>query len=215
MLTHNVVGFFPQEITLSSGRKSSWYVNWRTVSSNTFLMDQLSDFVVAFLRGQKTAFECIFGVPEGATKLAVISQLKWAKAQPDFATRAYPLAMGRGKVKTHGDPKDAQFVGIPNGRIVVLEDVTTTGESLIKTVAQLQSLGLEVVMAVSLTHRNERRDNGQTVAEALHAMNVKHCAMSEALTFLPIVIAQHHPSPEIMHSITQEFALYGEREITL
>ena len=36
--------------------------------------------------------------------------------------------MGRAKPKQHGSPEDKYFVGEPNGKIVVLEDVTTTGK---------------------------------------------------------------------------------------
>jgi orotate phosphoribosyltransferase len=40
--------------------------------------------------------------------------------------------MGRAKPKDHGDPKDRYFVGEPGGKVVILEDVTTTGKSLIE-----------------------------------------------------------------------------------
>ena len=119
ILDQDIVGFFPKPIKLSSGRMSSWYVNWRNVSSDVFAMDELSDFVLSFLADQKVAFDCLYGTPDGATKLAVLCQYKWAKQQPHFGPGKYVLAMGRKTPKDHGEPKD-RFCGAP-GKVVVLK----------------------------------------------------------------------------------------------
>jgi dihydroorotate dehydrogenase (NAD+) catalytic subunit len=206
---HNVVGFFPNPIKLVSGRMSSWYVNWRTVSEDVFLMDQLSDFVLEFVREKKIDVDCFYGTPDGATKLAVICQFKWAKSQPDYAEGKYPLAMGRKFPKEHGMPKDRFFVGAPRGKVLVMEDVTTTGGSLLKAVNNLVQAGIDVPAVLTLTNRNEVMDDGRHVSEVLKEKGVQYFAMSNALTLLPILLEKQK------ESIIEEFKQYGQREIDL
>lgn len=205
---HHIIGFFPAPIKLASGRLSSWYVNWRNIAQDVFLLDQVSDFVLDFCWDKKIGVDCFYGVPEGATKLGLLCQYKWAKSRPDYAGGKYVFAMGRGKPKDHGDPKDREFVGQPQGRIVVLEDVTTTGGSLIKTVKALKGMGLNIAAAIALTNRNERNENGQTVAQYLENLGVKYYSLSSALELLPQTVNK------MQTSIEEEFSRFGEKEIS-
>ena len=91
------------------------------------MFDKLTDYVVSFVGGLNLKPDCFCGVPEGATKLSLITQFKWAKAQPNYGLGVYPLVMARGKAKNHGDPKDKSFIGTPKGRPIIIEDLTTTG----------------------------------------------------------------------------------------
>jgi orotate phosphoribosyltransferase len=133
VLEHRVIGFFERPVTLKSGRTSNWYVNWRSVSEDAFLLRQLSGFLSAFVAGLVSQNilprqpDTLFGVPEGATKVALFAQMQLAQASPSFAAGSHVLSMGRGKPKEHGIPKDKYFLGVPRGLTVVVEDVTTTG----------------------------------------------------------------------------------------
>ena len=121
ILENNVVGFFEEPIRLKSGRMSNWYVNWRNIAEDVLLLDKLIDYVITFTENLGLEPDCFYGVPEGATKLAIITQYKWAKAQADYGPGKYVLPMGRGKPKEHGELKDRFFIGIPRGKTVVLE----------------------------------------------------------------------------------------------
>lgn len=77
---NNVYGFFQEAITLKSGRKSHFYVNWRNVVEDVFLTDLLSDYLLSFAKSNGLEGDTFYGVPEGATKLGVITQFKWAKS---------------------------------------------------------------------------------------------------------------------------------------
>lgn len=215
ILINQVVGFFSQEITLSSGRKSTWYVNWRTLTSDAYLMNQLVEFVLSYVQEKNIAGDCFYGTPDGATKLAVICQHTYAQRQDDYAPGKYPLAMGRKVPKEHGQPQDRYFVGAPQGKVLVLEDVTTTGDSLLKTVQQLQDLEIEVAAAIALTNRNEVADSGKHVRESLQELNVPYFSMSDAIELLPLLAQQQELSSETIQSITSEFELYGESPIKL
>lgn len=216
-----MIGFFPEPVTLASGRRSNWYANWRRVGGDMFLLDRLSDFVIEFLddlvRDGKIAgpIDTVYGVPEGASKIGLITQYKLAKRSPGYGPGSHASAMGRGKPKEHGRPEDRFFLGMPRGRTVVIEDVTTTGGSLLSCLAQLAEANVDVVAAVGLTNRMERRDDGLSVSDAvtrLSGANGSHFHyhhMSEATAFLPLAVRHSKPQQSIVDSIKEEFAAFG------
>ena len=179
IIKYNIVGFFEEPLKLKSGRLSYWYVNWRNVAQDVYLMDQLTNYLLSFVSYLNLNLTCFYGVPEGATKLGIITQLKWAKLQENFLPYNYILPMGRGKPKEHGDPKDKYFLGIPSGNVVILEDTTTTGESLIDCIKSLNKIDVNVIAAIVLTDRNEFRDDKRTVEEVIADLGIKYYAMSK------------------------------------
>ena len=196
---------------LKSGRLSYWYVNWRTVAEDVYKIDKLSDFLISFVQHLSLRPDCFYGVPEGATKLGVITQLKWAKMQKNYAPDTFILPMGRGKPKEHGDPKDKYFLGIPKGKVFILEDTTTTGSSLVSCIKSLEDLDVEIRGAIVLTDRNEYRDDGKTVKEALAEYGVNYYVMSHAIEILPLL----KPNEFIANHIREYFNRYGTRDIRL
>ncbi len=215
IVENRVVGFFDKPITLKSGRKSNWYVNWRTVSGDAFLIDRLADFLIDFIRDSNLEPDAFYGVPEGASKLGIIATYKWAKHSPGFGPGSHALPMGRGKPKEHGAAYDRFFLTAPRGRIVVVEDVTTTGQSLLAALDQLKEAHVEVLAAVGLTNRMERRDDGASVEEAVKKLGVRYMEMSRATEFLPAAFREFRPGEEIGREIEREFAEYGLEPITL
>ena len=215
ILDNGVVGFFDKPVMLKSGRKSNWYVNWRTVTSDVFLTDKLSDFLLAFVGDLDLKHDGFFGVPEGATKIAIISSYKWAKSQQGYKAGSHRLSMGRGKPKEHGAPKDKYFVGEPHENVIVIEDVTTTGGSLISTIDYIRQAGSNVVAAVGLTNRMELDDSKKSVADAVAAKGVKYYSMSEAADILPEAIRRFKPAAKIVEAIEKEFEEFGVKPIKL
>ncbi|MCB0405375.1 MAG: hypothetical protein KDD51_11365 [Bdellovibrionales bacterium] len=215
ILEEKVAGFFEKPIQLKSGRQSHWYVNWRSVTNDVFLLDKLCDFILDFVEDQKLSVDCFYGVPEGATKTGLLAQYKWAKRQSHFGKGTHVLAMGRAKAKLHGDPKDRYFVGQPSGRTVVVEDVTTTGGSLVATLDQLQEAGVQVVAVLGLTNRGEKpvdAADGVSVADRISkrfGKNLPYFALSHAHSLLPKLAARLKPSSEVLSALESEYAAYG------
>jgi len=215
VLENNVVGFFDQPITLKSGRQSNWYVNWRTVVEDVFLSDKLSNYIIQFTESLGLAPDTFYGVPEGATKMGILTQYKWAKKSPNYDKGSHVLAMGRAKPKDHGAPKDKFFVGMPKGKTIILDDVTTTGMSLIETIKGLKEAGVEIIAAFGLTNRMEKRDDGASVKEAIKTLGVDYYELSKATEILPKVCKIKQPSDAIKESIMKEFKEVGIEKVKL
>ena len=148
ILDNEVIGFYDSPRTLASGKDSYWYVNWRkTVTNDCFLMEELTAYIIDFVLGSKQACpillpelpDCFYGIPDGATKIGLFTQYKWAKQSLHFGPRSHTLPMGRKEPKGRGDPNDTDYIGAPLGKIIALEDVVTTGTSLLQKVDKIRA----------------------------------------------------------------------------
>ncbi|MFW7381099.1 MAG: orotate phosphoribosyltransferase [Oligoflexus sp.] len=212
MIDHQIIGFFSEPLTLKSGRQSHFYVNWRRACSDAFLLDQLTDYMVEFLQETGWQFDCLYGVPEGATKAAVVAGMKLAKLRGVTEPGKLVIPMGRAKPKEHGNPSDRFFIGAPTGRVVLLEDTITTGLSMFQTLDQLLAQNIQVVAVMGLTDRMERRDDGSTVADFLHERyegRIAYRTMSQATQVLPEAIHTVQPAPLIVAAIEEELKREG------
>jgi orotate phosphoribosyltransferase len=214
-LASGVVGFYEEPVTLKSGRTSNWYVNWREACNDAWRLDYLADFLIAYATEQGISTDCFFGVPEGATKLAIVASLKLAKESTKFRAGSHVVPMGRSVPKQHGKPEDKYFVGAPRGRVVVLEDVTTTGESLINTADHLLEQKIQVVAAIGLTNRNQLRDDEKTVEQVLAQRGIVYFSLTNAHRLLPSACKRKTPSDYIIDAVEREFAEYGIEPIKL
>jgi len=215
VVENGVYGFFEKAITLKSGRQSHFYANWRNVVADAWSAEKLVEFVIAFVKDRKIPVDTFYGVPEGATKLGVLTQYTWARQADSYAKGSHVLAMGRAKPKEHGDPKDRFFVGVPQGRTVVIEDVTTTGGSLLTTLEFLLEAEVDVTAVLSLTNRMERRDDGLSVQEAVAKAGWSFFNLSSALDVLPQVYAAAGPGVEIGQALEHEYEEYGVEPLRL
>lgn len=212
MIANEIIGFFAEPLTLKSGRQSHFYVNWRRACADAYLLDQLTDFIVDFLDQSGWQFDCLYGVPEGATKPAIVAGMKLARKKADYQIGQTVIPMGRAKPKDHGNPADRLFIGAPSGRVVVLEDTITTGLSLFQALDQLLAQQINVVAVMGLTDRTERRDDGSTVADFLrdrYEGRIDYKVMSRAPDVLPEAIRTIQPPQNIVNAIQEEIKREG------
>ncbi len=215
IINQEIIGFFKEPIKLKSGRLSNWYVNWRNAAGDAYLLDKLTDYVIAFTEDLNLKPDCFYGVPEGATKLGVITQYKWAEKQPDYGAGIYSLPMGRAKPKDHGDLKDRYFVGTPKGKTIILEDVTTTGGSMLASLEKLQEIGIPVIACIGLTNRNEIRDDKKSVKETVEERKIPYYALSNAVDLLPEIYRRLSPGKDAAKLVEEYFREYGTEKIEL
>lgn len=201
ILRYDLVGFFEQPVFLSSHRTSSYYINWRKAAEDPYILEETVNLLLSYIRNLNLNPDIFYGVPEGASKLALATQMKWAKQSPGYGPGSHILSMGRGKAKNHGAQKDRAFLGTPSGSVVVLEDVTTTGGSLLRAVESLSDC--EIIAAITLTDRGDPEDQDY-VAKTLSAKGIPFFPMCYGKDVLPQAIQKLNPSSTILKRLENE-----------
>jgi orotate phosphoribosyltransferase len=140
------------EVTLASGRKSNFYFNLKPTMLDPEGAALLAEVTYEALRDDELDY--IGGLEMGAVPLAgAIAQLSWLKGHPiaAFFVRKKPKEHGA-RLAIEGLSRDETLEG---KRIVVIEDVTTTGGSAMKAVEALREVGANVVLVLTMVDREE------------------------------------------------------------
>lgn len=140
------------EITLASGRKSDFYFNLKPTMLDPEGAALLAELSLDALKDDQVDF--IGGLEMGAVPIAgAIAQLSWLKGHPiaAFFVRKKPKEHGA-RLAVEGLAKGETLQG---KRIVIVEDVTTTGGSAIKAVDAVKDAGGNVVMVFTMVDRDE------------------------------------------------------------
>lgn len=184
ILDQGILGLYKEPVQLSSGKYSNYYINWRCIGEDVYLIDVLSDMLIRYVLTMNLEVDCFYGVPEGGTKLALITQYKWAKRSTQFQQGSHSMPMGRAKPKEHGPEMSRLFLGEPKGKVLLIEDVVTTGNSLLKQVDFLREKpSLELMGVLVLTDRMEEV-NGKLVRDIFKEKNVNYYALSNSIDLL-------------------------------
>src|SRR6201986_3164003 len=135
------------EITLASGRKSDFYFNLKPTMLDPEGATLLAELTYEALKDDN--FDFIGGLEMGAVPLAgAIAQLSWIKGHPlaAFFVRKAPKEHGA-KLAIEGLAKGESLAG---KRVVVVEDVTTTGGSALKTGDAVRQNAADVGAALTI-----------------------------------------------------------------
>jgi orotate phosphoribosyltransferase len=134
--------------TLVSGRVSRFYVNCKPVTLHPRGMFLVGNLVFAAVRS--CAPQGVGGLTFGADPIAVAAAYASQLEKAPF--RAFSI---RKEQKDHGIVKWVEGDLAPGSRVVVLDDVATTGGSTVKAIERVRSEGHDVVRAVVLVDRQE------------------------------------------------------------
>ncbi len=125
------------EFTLASGATSPYYVDIKTAMTDHALLAA----VAAAIAGREP-FEVVAGVAVGGVPLAVAVSL----------TSGRPYAIVRSAAKDHG--KGSLVIGhVAGRRVLLVEDVTTSGGSALYGIDELRRAGAEVDCVVTVVDR--------------------------------------------------------------
>ena len=140
------------EITLASGRKSDFYFNLKPTMLDPEGAALLAELSLDALKDDNADY--IGGLEMGAVPIAgAIAQLSWQKGSPisAFFVRKKPKEHGA-RLAVEGLMRGESLQG---KRIIIVEDVTTTGGSAIKAVDAVKDAGGEVILVFTLVDRDE------------------------------------------------------------
>jgi orotate phosphoribosyltransferase len=136
---------------LTSGKLSSYYINLRVVPSFPDVFKEVVASYIYTLRNKVglTVFEAICGIAtSGLTFASTIAY-----------TLSKPLLYVRRERKEHGLSRMLEGVVYPGQRTLILDDLATTGESILTAVQAVRSEGGVVEDAVVLIDRKEGAEN--------------------------------------------------------
>ena len=144
-----------EEFTLASGRSSRHFFDTKPVMCDPESAHLLGVLIHHTIDGIEGGVDVVGGLELGAVPLTGIAIAKAGVGSTlrGFIMRKEPK--GRGGRKT-GNPPGIEGSTIQAGdRVVILEDVTTTGGSALKAVERLQDMGCKVVACISIVDREE------------------------------------------------------------
>jgi orotate phosphoribosyltransferase len=150
-----------QPFKLISGRTSPFYIDCKTVSldpEGAFLIGEL-----VFDRIKTLPVDGVGGMTLGADPIATaVSLTSYLKGKPIAAF------IVRKEQKGHGSGLQIEGSLAPSSRVVVVEDVVTTGGSTEKTIEVLKKAGHEIVRVIALVDRKE--GGGERLASLGHPL---------------------------------------------
>ncbi len=131
------------KFTLSSGKESDYYVDMKKAVTNPFILQQVAEIISSKI--DKIQVDKIAGPALGAIPLVTAVSLY----------TGIPMLMIRKSKKDYGTSQLIEG-DIENGdRVVVLEDVTTTGNSLRDAINAISEAGGEIIKAFVIVDRDE------------------------------------------------------------
>jgi uridine monophosphate synthetase len=131
------------EFTLKSGKKSCIYADIRTSISYPVLFKSICNEYSKIMKN--IHYNMICGVPYSA--LAIASAIAYE--------HSIPMLLKRKEAKEYGTKKILEGAYTPGQNCLLIEDVITTGASLIETTDVLEGHGLKITDVCTLIDRNQ------------------------------------------------------------
>lgn len=153
-----------KKFRLSSGIESEFYVDCKTLMADPIARAKVAE--LAFNMTKDLQFDCIGGLEIGAIAIAtVISDYAWR-----VTLRECPTFVVRKQVKGHGLGKKVE--GITNKHALIVDDVLTSGGSIIQAVEAAREHGLTVDHALVIVDRQEQdgRKNLENKGLKVHSL---------------------------------------------
>jgi len=146
------------EFKLKSGQTSSIYINLRVIISHPQLMRGIAEAMWSKVKENK--FELVCGVPYTALPIATCMSLD----------HNIPMVMRRKEKKDYGTKQLIEGQFQPGQTCLIIEDVITTGGSIIETAVDLIDAGLVVKDLVVLIDREQGGRKNLEVNYRVHAI---------------------------------------------
>jgi uridine monophosphate synthetase len=140
---HSIGAIAFGSFTLKSGMISPIYLDLRRVVSHPHLLKAIAASMHA--KVSNLSFELICGVPYTALPMATVFSILYKK----------PMVMRRKEAKGYGTKQMIEGTYVPGQSCLVIEDLITSGTSILETVAELNRSGLVVRDAIAVIDREQ------------------------------------------------------------
>lgn len=129
--------------TLKSGIESPFYVDLRPLASDPKILKKLANYLLEMLPLDN--FDIICGVPYAALPMATAMSLE----------SYIPLIIKRKEAKSYGTKKLIEGIYEKGQNCLLVEDVITSGKSLVETIEEVENEGIKVSDIVVVLDRQQ------------------------------------------------------------
>lgn len=146
-------GIVIRDVTLSSNRKSKFYYDIKSIVSEPEGASLIGELMLAYILKIEPKTKSVGGLESGAIAIATATVCSSYLLTP--ASRVSGFFVRKG-VKTYGLEK--MIEGIVKDPVAVVDDVITTGKSVLDAVAALRNQGFRNINIISVIDR-ETKEN--------------------------------------------------------
>jgi len=161
---------------LTSGKHSEWYFEKIRLIQKPDVLEKIVDLLVARIKAAGRDFDYVVSPAYGAIAIGFLAALKLGKKFA-FSQRV------DGKMSFRSG-----FIGLDGSRAVVVEDILTTGGSILEVLTCLKEKQVEIAGVYVLVDRTagsvliEGRPVGSLLALKVEAFEPEECPLCEAAT---------------------------------
>ncbi|TAJ22622.1 MAG: orotate phosphoribosyltransferase [Nitrospirae bacterium] len=152
---------------LASGATSPFYVDCRVLMAHPGPRHLVAQLAFEQLKGLE--FDCIGGLEIGAIAIATAIADEAYRAGPRREWRTFVV---RKQAKDHGTGKLIEGAVKPGDRAVIVDDVLTSGGSIIKAVTAARDASLKVEHALVIVDRKEQEGRAKVEAQGLTLLSL-------------------------------------------
>lgn len=178
------------DFTLASGKKSSYYVDLRLVPSYPHQFRKMIKYLqnnIAESIGLDS-FDSLVSVPTGGLVIASALAIETVK----------PLIYVRSKPKDYGTSKSVEGQIHEGMRVVMIDDVATTGGSIVNAIKSLKEAGIVIEDAYVIVNRMEGAD------EALKELGVKLHSITNVMQITQTLHEQKLVDDNILEKVRKQ-----------
>ena len=180
------------DFTLASGKKSSYYIDLRLVASFPHIFRKMTKNLQKLV-SEKTGldnFDSLVAVPTGGLVIGSALAIETVK----------PLIYVRDKPKDYGTTKSIEGKIFSGMKVVLIDDVITTGNSVINAIKQLKDAGLSISDVYVIINRLEGANN------TLELEKVNLYQLTDVLEITTILFQEKLVSKEILDKINNQIS---------
>ena len=188
LFKNNIIKF--GNFTLSSGKKSSYYIDLRLVPSfpHQFrkMIKNLQKLIIKKIGLDN--FDSLVSIPTGGLIIGSALAIETVK----------PLIYVRNKPKDYGTAKSIEGKILSDMQVIVIDDIATTGISVLNGIKQLKAEGLSVSNACVIINRLEGAD------KILNSMGVTLHQLTDILEITEILFQEKLIGEDILEKIKKQ-----------
>jgi len=188
LFKNNIIKF--GNFTLSSGKKSSYYIDLRLVPSfpHQFrkMIKNLQKLIIEKIGLDN--FDSLVSIPTGGLIIGSALAIETVK----------PLIYVRNKPKDHGTTKSLEGKILSGMQVMMIDDVATTGTSILNGIKQLKAEGLSISNACVIINRLEGAD------KILNSVGVILHQLTDILEITETLFQEKLVSEDILEEIKKQ-----------